>query len=501
MLLSDVLKGGQTLQGRAGSLAINANDLLLTNNYGQLYSVNVSDYAAVASAGTTIVANTTVSGAAATMSCRKEVLVNPADASIFVAAAGSGSLVLYKYSAAGALLGSVNLGSGIPGNVAVAQLSNGNLAIVWGTASGALTFAITDTNLNIIIASTVIVPGAALVNAYFDLIALSGGGFAVSYSQSGGVYLAIYTNTGGVTSAGALIASSPAATPASRMAQLSNGNIAVAIASTTASNSVGYAVFSAAGSSVVSYTTLDTTTNTYGIFYPVISTVSGYFCIGGIDGAGARAVAYVLSNVGVLQGSPYAQTVGVTLSSVFKLITDGTNFEFVVAGYIAFIPVTGSGYVTTSAYSAGAVDAVYDHGIIVVTTSSNIYVFQMLSSGSAQLLSSFSISGFTTNNYMTARAVGDFSVLILGLPTTPATLFAVEKYMNTSIVGVSQQTVAAGNSGALVAYRHGGGAGKNGYPCNAILGTVGKGFNHSAATIVGNTGTMLGNSVALEGII
>lgn len=500
MLLSDVLKGGQTLQGKAGPLAINANDLLLTNSNGQLCTVAVSDYAAVANAGAAIVAATTVSSYAAVMSCRKEVFVNPADSSIIVAADTSAGLILCKYSGTGALLGSVSFSTASPGNVAIVQLSNGNLAIFWGTAAGSLSFAIIDTNLDIIVGSTVIVPGTALINAYFDVIALSGGGFAVSYSQSGGVYLAIYTNTGAVTSAGTLIASSPTTTPASRLTQLSSGNIAVAVASTASSDSLGYSIFSAAGASVVGYTILDTTANSEGIMYPAIATVSGYFCVGGVDGDGTRAVAYVMSNAGVLQGSPYAYAIGGSASTFYKMVTDGTNFEFVVSGYIAFIPVTGSGYVTTSAYTAQPMDAVYDRGFIVVTINSTVYAFQILSNGGAQPVASFSLSGFSASTIMTAKAVGDFAVLILGLSSS-GTLFAIEKYLNASIVGVSQQAVAAGNAGTLVSYAHGGGTGRNGYPCNPILGTVGKGFNHSGSNIVGNTGTMLGNSVALEGII
>jgi len=90
----------------------------------------------------------------------------------------------------------------------------------------------------------------------------------------------------------------------------------------------------------------------------------------------------------------------------------------------------------------------------------------------------------------------DFSIIAVTISA-----FSIQKYLPMSIMGVSQQSIAAGNTGTNVLYSHGGGAGKNGYPCNSILGTVGKSFDHSAATIVGNKGTLLGSSVALEGVI
>jgi len=59
MYLSDFLRGGQTLQGEAGPYAIAANDLLEVNQFGQLSTVTVSDYAAVSAANTAAVAATT----------------------------------------------------------------------------------------------------------------------------------------------------------------------------------------------------------------------------------------------------------------------------------------------------------------------------------------------------------------------------------------------------------------------------------------------------------
>ncbi len=503
--LSDFLKNGSTLSGKAGSLAINANDLLLLNQQGQLYSANVSDYAAVGNSGVAIIAATTVNAASVAISARKEVFINPLDASIFIVAPSSGGLSIYKYSSAGTLLESLLIDISSTGNVIVSQLSNGNLVIGWGADTGSLVFTITDVNLSIIVTKVTVV-AASLLGQAFDLIPLSGGGFAISYGLSTGVYSAIYTNAGGVTYAPTLIAGTPTAGMAVKMAQLSNGNIAIAINSSVASNAIGHAIMSVTGTSVLAYTALSATTGT-AYFYPEIQIVNGFYCVAGWAGAtAATCVAYVLNNAGVLQGAPYSIAAsGITLSSLYKLLSDGTNFEFLcrsgTSQAIAFIPITGTGYVTTTlAALAGApIDAFFDNrGFLVYSEGSATWVLEVLASGVVMLLYSLTaMTGLGTFNYITVKPTGDFSLLILILDATAgATIFGVQKYMNTAIVGVAQSTIAAGNAGTNVSYSMGPG----GYPCNQVLGTVGKGFDHSATNIVGNKGTMLGGGISLKGI-
>lgn len=501
--LSDFLKNGSMLQGNAGNLAINANDLLEINGFGQVYSAKVSDYAAVGNSGAYPVAATVATSFYATGSYKKMMCVNPADSSIFVTApylTSNYGLEIFKYTSAGGFVGSVILDTSSyePNQVTIIQLSNNNLAVIW-MMSGVDYFAILDQYLNVIVAKTTIASNSGTNT--LDAIALSGGGFAVTYPQATGAFLAVYSNTGAVVSAGSLITSSPTAGLYFRMVQLSNGNIAIAIKSSTTSEALGFAICSAAGAVVNAYTVLDSATSTSAMI-PEINSVNGSFCCATFDGT--NVVAYSLTNTGVLQGGAYSNSISGIMS--LSLPNDGVNFWLLLNSstnqYIAYIPASGTGFVTTAiqATSSGA-GMVYDQGFLIVFsgTAPQLTVFQPLSSGVPLLVNSISSSlSSPTTSAPYISAVGDFSVLLGSINTsTPATSFAVQKYLNTAIAGVSQGAVAAGNAGAVITYSMGPG----GYPCNALLGTIGKGFDHSATAIIGNKGTMLGNSVALAGIV
>jgi len=143
-------------------------------------------------------------------------------------------------------------------------------------------------------------------------------------------------------------------------------------------------------------------------------------------------------------------------------------------------------------------DAICERGFLVVMqyvgTTGQIY--QLTAAGVATLFTSISLSlGGGGGTYLVLKAVGDFSVFIG--QENGVSSFTVQKYLNTAIVGVSQSTIPAGNAGTIIPYSMGPG----GYPCNGVLGSVGKGFNHSATNVIGNTGTILGNSAAFAGIV
>ena len=104
--LSDYLGGGKTLQGKAGATAINANDLLALNADGQLSTVSVSDCAAVANAGSAVIAPTTINSYGQSENFYSNPFVNPSDGSIFVGAPylpGGYGVQISKYTASGAL--------------------------------------------------------------------------------------------------------------------------------------------------------------------------------------------------------------------------------------------------------------------------------------------------------------------------------------------------------------------------------------------------------------
>jgi hypothetical protein len=508
MLLSDFLKNGATLQGKAGIGAINANDLLLINALGQLYPVSVSDNAAVGNAAASIVANTVLTNFALTTSAKKELFVNPVDGSYFLAApylTTNCGLTLFKYSSAGALLGSVIIDSTALTTQCpiISQLSNGNLCVSWAfyPTSPGLYFAIVDTNLNIVVAKGASI--GAIASQYYDQIALTGGGFAVALPMPGGTNLAIYTNTGGVTFASTLIPSTPTTGQAISMAQLSSGNIAIAINSGVAASALGHVIRTVAGVAVLAYTVLDTATSA-GNVYPAISTMTGFYCCA--IGDGTQVVGSVLNNAGALQGGAFtgpSGSGGTTGSGGVAVVNDGVNFWAVyntttatIQG-VAMLPTSGTGFVSTpwtTAGSLGSFNIFLERGVIVVVGTSTNHVLNLLSSGKALLFSSANNLAGLTSALVTARPSGDFSFVMFNVATTCN--FGVQKYMNAAVVGIAQTTIAAGNANLLVPYSMGPG----GYPCNPTLGTVGKGFDHSATNLIGNKGTILGNSASLKGI-
>ena len=499
MYISDFTNGTQTLQGKVGSLAINANDVLELNHFGRLYTAAVSDYAASGNVGNAIVAATTV-GVSCVVDARKAVIKNPVDGSVFIGSLVSIAPTLFKFSTAGALLGNVTLDVGGE-NIILQLLTNGNVLAVWGTAAGTLSFSVWDTNLNNVVPLTVVASGTTLITAYFDALALSGGGFALAYGLSTGATLAIYTNTGGVTAAPATVSGTPTAGIATKLCQQSGGNLAIAISSTAASHAAGHAIYSVAGVMILAYTNLSAGSNSAQM-YPEISAIANYYCVAGYDGT--NSVAYVLNNAGTLQGAPFSFASSVTTSSVYQLLNDGTNFEFITRSggvtALVFIPTTGTGYVTTllGSIASGPIAAFYEHESIILEDNGVVNVLSLSASGSASIVLTFSLAAaFGTPAWITALPVGDFAFLVFNLTATAgAATYAIYKYMDTAIVGISQSTIAAGNSGAIVNYSMGPG----GFQCNAVTGTIGKSFDHSATNIIGNKGTILGNSVSLKGI-
>lgn len=512
MLLSDMLKGGQTLQGKAGSLATNANDLLLLDARGQLYTANVSDYAAAPNIGAAIVAATTLNGTLTPGGATGKYMSVYSDGSIFIATAASTSnygCTLYKYNAAGALVGSIVLDSTatVMYTPIILQLSNGNICVIWALNGGALKFAILNSTLGIVMSATTI--GTPSSNQY-DAVALSGGGFAISSQGASGAYLTIYSNAGASVLATTLISGTPATGTTTSMLQLSNGNIAIAIGSTVASKALGYAIYSASGSVVVAYAVLNSTATGSTSTYPKISAVAGFFCCE-IQLSGT-STAYVLSNAGALQGGP-CTTAAYATAALDVLTNDGANFWLVTTSasnmiLTVAIPTSGTGFVTTTTTASDTslqFGVFIERGLMVIVGSSGTGSI-VLSINAGLNTTPLASSAAPTNVSSSLGAVqaipaGDFSFVWCTVNSGSGTIFGVWKYLNASIVGVSQQTVAAGNTGALISYSHGGGTGKNGYATNPVIGTLGKSFNHSAANIVGNQGTILGNAVALEGIV
>lgn len=497
MQLSNYL--GATIQVQAGPLAIAAGDLVeISGTPPQLYPAKVTNYAGVNVALSTVVAAVTAkSGGIGATSNRKEAYQGP-DGSIYTVGTNSVSTTgctIARYSPAGKLLAWNDLvTSQICHAAGILPLSNGNLAIVWNSSSAQpWSYAIVDLNLKTIVARTT-VEAIANNDAAFHGIALSGGGFAVSYGKAGGLYLAIYTNTGTVTLAPTLIASTPTANPCPKLAQLSNGNIAVVLSSTTGSQALGYAIHTSAGAASVAYTVLDTA-SAASLFPPDISVLTGFFAVTTNDGT--NTVAYVLSNAGVVQGSAYSASNSVTTPNSSQMLNDGSVFwlVFFASGSLLNVismPTTGTNYVTSSLSSASLqqMSCAIDRGTLAVVATTNLYVTTLLSTGATGPFTSSS-SVLPTSNYMNAViACGDGCIFMMAATGTDTLVnFGVQKIVATSIAGVAQQAVAAGNAGTLVSVSYGPGA----YNINPLVGSAGV-----ASVGYGVRGVLFPNSIVLN---
>lgn len=495
------------MQAKAGMSGINVNDLVQFDRNGKLFPVQVSDFAAVPNVGSVIVARTAVASFKLTGSPKKALYFDSEDASSYVATPlnSSGGLVVTKLSSAGAALGSVTLDSVATSALqspCIAKLSNENFVAVWeSTTSGFLYFAVFDKYWGVVVAKTLI-DTADTVKFTFDVVPLSGGGFAVAYSKNN-PFLAVYSNTGAVVRAGAALTNAAAfgmAAQSIALTQLSNNNIAVAIGTNADAKKLAYAITTAAGVSVVGCTMINVVAGSVNYNDVQISSLPGYFCCTQQDQT--HTTAYVLSNAGVIQGAPLTDG-GSGVVTVACLVNDGTNFWL---GYgtdqtvsvIACLPVTGVGFTSFSVTTqlAGPVrDFFYDRGFIVLVDTVNVYVMSVSPTNKLALLSTLSASATGTTESVAMYAGGDSTLVLLNLSGTTVTSVITIKYANTAIAGVALQSVAPGNDGAVTSFITGSG----GFLNNGITGSPVKPFDQSAANILGNKGMLFSNSALLKG--
>ena len=376
-------------------------------------------------------------------------------------------------------------------------MSNGNILVSWcfqGGANAGTWFAIYDQLLN-----QVVVPTKISTNPiYHDSLPLVGGGFAFAFQGAGGMQVGIYSNAGAVVSALVDVTGSPTTGGAPRLSQLSNGNIAIAICSTVAAKALGHAIVTAAGGAVLNYTVLGVAT-VAATTWPEIVAANGFYACAITDGASTKA--YVLNNAGALQGSPFSvanTNVEAAFNKIIRLLTDGTIFWLVYAGSggsaIVYMPTSGNGYVSNASVSMSNGDVFLDRGNIVIATASNIAPYLIGANGVVSALATSTVLSLTP--YIIAKAAGDFTVMICSGNQASGMQFGLTKYQNASIVGISQAAVASGNGGTPVSFSMGPG----GYPCNQLLGTLTKAFDHTATNVIANKGVMLGTSTSLKGI-
>ncbi|MXS83969.1 hypothetical protein [Nitrosomonas oligotropha] len=289
-------------------------------------------------------------------STRNYAYVDPANGDIFIAdtyLAGTSGCQVWKYNVRGDLITTATLDStpSVANLVQMVALSNGNLCVMWtnNASPSKLFFQILDKTLLTVVAKTEIDTAGVNPLPNSHIIALSGGGFAVAYCRAGfNSRFTIRDNAGNVVKAPTDIAgmatpsSGTAAGPRFRLAQLSNGNIAVAVNETTSSNNLQFCIYDTAGNVIVGYTSLTGGVGAISV-YPDIAVMNGYFCIAV---TGSRA--YVVNNAGTVQGSAINLTT-YNPSSAFSVLSDGTYF------WIGLTRISG-GFFTLIRISSGGVE-------------------------------------------------------------------------------------------------------------------------------------------------
>lgn len=497
---------------------------------GKAYPVSRTDYALVTNCayGTAqtstatgiVIADTAASstGSDNNVTTRDPIAVD-ADGNIFSFTTNGASTqtLLKKYSPLGVLLATVTVDATVASNNAqIVVLSNGNVA-VFAHASNS-TYAVYDSNLVVVKANTIV--DAAQNGA--SLCALSGGGFAIVYVANATPTLntlVTYNNSGTAVLAATTIwtRTGTAGNQYHSLAQLSNGNLLVAVDSQNSSGDVGlfYGVVTTGGASVSAFASLDTATLGY---MPEVSVMPGYFCVSEPNGSNVKAS--VFSNAGVLQGGAFTGTTTTALSGnpqssyLTKVLNDGVSFFLIwpqssdTTEKLTKLPTSGTGFTTTDITTIGTsnyrnhVDAFHENGFIVCaftlfTPASSTNQLLVIDSTTGIPLSN-SLTGFGTaaTNACRQRILsgGDFTFICGFSPTSGGTHFAAGKYGNTAIVGVASSPAAAGAQCNL--YQ---GAGT--YTTNTLKGSPSVAFDHTTGSnIYGNKGAMLTHGTVLRGM-
>lgn len=451
-----------------------------------------------------------------TQAYSRQAVVHGADGSIFTLTNGSASvgMKLNKYSPAGALLGTVAVDTANSYvNHHLLLLSNGNLACM-GQYTGAQKYAVYNQALAAVKGITAMeVPS----DAHFSAVSLSAGGFAAVYQQGANPLLARLTtfdNSGTeiLTPTTIWTRTGTAGTQYSRIAQLSDGNLAIAATCTSGTGSTGlnHGVFTTGGDTVLAFVNKDATAGGY--MFPEISVLPGYYCISKPNGT--NQLAFVFNNSGTLQGAGFtaATSAGNSLNKT-KLVSDGTAFWLIWARssdgsvMVTKIPATGSGYVTTVLTAASYnqyLDAFCENGAICYvtmdgSTNTRPYLWVVNTTLMSLVFSSntpFGVAPSTASgSFPRIIPGGDSSFIVLyDYQSTPATNLCLGKYANTAIIGVANANASAG---ALCNVSQNSGA----YSCNAIGGSPAKAFDMSSTpALYGNKGTVMNNGVVLKGM-
>jgi len=526
-----------SLEGKLGKVklgeSVAKNDLLEIDSLtGKAIKVKVTNYAAVGNVdhGTAqtntatgqISAQTLLTGGRGTASSRIAVVANSVG-NIFTLSSNSttSGAVLSRYNADGSLYTSLTLDSSVnaSSNYHVLLLSNGNIALLY-SISGDLVYGVYTDELVLVKAITTI---SAINTLFWAATSIAAGGFAVTYQDNTNPLkskIAVYDNTGTVSLAATDIwtRTGTTGTQYHRIAELSNGNLAIAISSTNTVSSIGlyYGIYTTAGVQVKAFTSaLDSVSAAW---FPEISTMTGFFAISRSNGTDQKA--FVFNNAGTLQGAEFssATTTG-NASNKTKIVSNGTNFWLIWhksggAGTISStkLPTTGTNYVTnsinpdntTGSIANQVLDAFYENGIIsifITATSNSRNTFWLVDGTLGLMLTGtttpFGTAAVTTNAglYLRAIPLGDRSFICAYDYTSAAiTALAIGKYAKTAVLGIADSSGVLNESIPVKTLT-------NFSEINTINGSLSIAFDMQTNSLVGNKGTMLKTGgVVLKGL-
>ena len=506
----------QTFQVLAGE-QINENDLVQMGPDGKGCCVQGTNTAAVSkctygtaqtNAATGLIVAQTQISSIQTQGFYRQAVLRGIDGSIYTVTQGVSAANLSKYSAAGGLIAQVTVAGGVGYlNPQIAQLANGSIAVFLAMAGGVMYAAVYDQNL-VSVSGGVFALTETATNAYYSAVALSGGGFAIVYQLALQSRLVTYNNVGSAVLAPTTVWTRTGTTNTQyhRMAQLSNGNLVIAVSSTNTAASIGlyHGIVTTGGASVLAFTNLDTVSATV---IPELSVMPGYYAVARPNGT--NQIARVFDNTGTLQGGGFSAATNIGVSNLTKLLNDGAAFWLIwprssdSKEVLTKLPTNGTGYVTTQLAGANffnsPVDAFYENGFIVaVAAMATQCVMWAINSATGELVSGsgtlFGSAATTNGSYPSIIPGGDFSFLCLyDYANTASTNLYIGKYANTAIMGVAKTSGAAGQLVAVTGE-------SGGHAINKLAGSASVAFDHSAATTTGNKGTLMNYGVTLKGI-
>lgn len=501
--------GAGKFQLRVGA-TVAQNDAVEMGPDGLIYPVLTTDYASVANAGSQIIAQTQITSAFTSGEDRQAFAVGPDGCLYFVTPnSGGNGCKLTRYTPMGTQPISVVLDSTATAlnQKRIFFLSNGKIAVVWACGTN-LQFTILDSGLNTVVATTVI--DASCFAGSNDAIPLTGGGFAVCWLNSPNQKFAIYGNNGAAVYASATIQTWGAAPGAyTRMAQLSSGDVAIAVVvSATGTNGLYHAIRSTVGAQVLAMTNLDSTAS---LILPEISSLNAFYAITKQIGPGSLIKGWVLNNAGAVQGAPFSASTAFGNNRNSKLVNDGTAFFLLwsdsnATGSLKMtkLPTSGTGYISQLTNAPGSygtyIDAFYERGMIGVinVSSGNVTPSFFVIRPDFVLMNNnpgFGVApGTNIGSAPAIIPVGDFAfAACYDYSATAGTNFYIGKYANSAVIGVAAAATGVGN---LVGVSGLAGA----YLCNGLRGTASKQFDHSATNVYGNKGALLSNGAVLKGL-